>query len=304
MSIILDKGTQLKGTLSEYRIIDVLGQGTFSITYLAGAITNENGKTFSQQVVLKAYFGEEKQQFLKQATAISKVRHDGIAKIIDIFESDNTCYYATEYISGGTFGGYIAAKGNIREEEALKYIREVGETLSFLHGKGIRQINLDPHHVMRRPNGKLVITDFVVGKLADPLADVFSLGALLYYALSAQNPPKALDHVDWELMTNILVGRMVSEPTIAVIKKSMQPHPEDRFQTVNDMLHAIETRERPRNPKTFNDPDQQPDIDGGSPTSFHNHHTPKTGVGKLTYGLIIISVAAAILITLGFILFR
>ncbi len=109
----LKEGSELQN--GKYRIIRVLGQGGFGITYLAESIF------FEKYVAIKEFFPKDfcgrentshlslgtqnnaetvsklKDRFLKEAKNIAKLDHPGIIKIHDIFEEKNTAYYLLEY---------------------------------------------------------------------------------------------------------------------------------------------------------------------------------------------------------------
>ena len=102
----------------KYRIIRLLGQGGFGITYLA-----EN-TMLGKQVAIKEFFPKDfcgrdntshltlgtqnnadtvsklKARFIKEAQNIAKLDHPGIVHIHDIFEENNTAYYVMDYIDG------------------------------------------------------------------------------------------------------------------------------------------------------------------------------------------------------------
>ena len=109
----LKEGSELQN--GKYRIIRVLGQGGFGITYLA-----EN-TFFEKKVAIKEFFPKDfcgrdntshltlgtqnnaetvsklKDRFLKEVKNIAKLDHPGIIKIHDIFEENNTAYYVMDY---------------------------------------------------------------------------------------------------------------------------------------------------------------------------------------------------------------
>ncbi len=181
----LQPNTTLQG--GKYKILKVLGQGGFGITYLAEQTMLE------RNVAIKEFFMKEfcerdgatshvtlgtessretvskfREKFLKEARNIAKLDHPNIVKIFDIFEENGTAYYVMDYIEGESLGDMIKRRGAIPEEEAIGYIKEVGSALTYIHSKSINHLDIKPGNLMKRSdNGKIQVIDFGVAKQYD-----------------------------------------------------------------------------------------------------------------------------------------
>lgn len=71
------------------------------------------------------------------------------------------------------------------------------------------------------------------GVRLDVRSDVYSLGATLYHLLSGVRPPPDAQEVP-------PLSEGVSPAVAAIIRRSMQPDPEERYQTAREMLDAFE----------------------------------------------------------------
>ncbi|MCQ2260699.1 MAG: protein kinase [Bacteroidales bacterium] len=175
--------TTLQG--GKYKIVKVLGQGGFGITYLAYR------NYLDDYVAIKEFFFSKycdrdettshvtvgtkgnrelvdlfKVKFLKEAKKTSKLRHPNIVEILDCFEENATVYYVMEYIEGGNLGDMVKLRGTIPENEAIGYIRQVGKALNFIHEKFINHLDVKPSNVIN-DNGRMVLIDFGVSKQYD-----------------------------------------------------------------------------------------------------------------------------------------
>ena len=171
----------------KYRIIRVLGQGGFGITYLAEHTMLEN------LVAIKEFFPKDycdrndenpnvtigtknstdivqmlQGKFIKEAKNISKLRHPGIITIHDIFQENDTAYYVMDYVDGESLSDMIKRKGPITEEEALGYIRKVADAIDYMHSKSMNHLDIKPANIMiRKSVNEPVLIDFGLAKQYD-----------------------------------------------------------------------------------------------------------------------------------------
>ena len=177
----------------KYRIIRVLGQGGFGITYLA-----EN-TYLDKKVAIKEFFPKDfcwrgntshltlgtqnnaetvaklKDRFLKEAKNIAKLDHPGIVKIHDIFEENNTAYYVMDYIEGENLNEIVKRNGPLTEAKAVEYIVKVGEALEYIHSRNMTHLDIKPANiVVRRSDDQPILIDFGLSKQYDIHGDATS----------------------------------------------------------------------------------------------------------------------------------
>ena len=185
VTLELTPGTMLHN--SSYRILRVLGQGGFGITYLALDVN------LDKQVAIKEFFpkmlcgrslddshvtvltqiNEElveklKSKFLKEARNIARLNHPNIIKIYAAFEQNDTAYYVMELIEGQSLMEYVRANGKLSTEVALDYIRKVGSALEYIHEKRINHLDVKPANILlRASDSQPVLIDFGLSKQYD-----------------------------------------------------------------------------------------------------------------------------------------
>ena len=147
----LKSGTLLQG--GKYRIEKVLGQGGFGITYRAYDMSMD------ADVAIKEFFMKDfcnrsvddssvsvpslgsvemvdryRSKFLLEARRLFKLNHRNIVRVFNVFEENGTAYYVMEYLSGGSLKDRIP-QGGLPEPDALNYIHQVCDALSYIHSK-------------------------------------------------------------------------------------------------------------------------------------------------------------------------
>lgn len=181
----LQTGSTLQS--GKYKILSVLGQGGFGITYLAEN-TMLDGKVAIKEFFFKEYCNRDEEtshvtiptdgnreiverfkvKFIKEARTIFKLNHPNIVRILDIFEENGTAYYVMDYIKGESLGDMVKRRGAVPEAEAIGYIKEAGSALTYIHGKSMNHLDIKPGNLMKREdNSKVQVIDFGVAKQYD-----------------------------------------------------------------------------------------------------------------------------------------
>lgn len=185
MQPYLKEESPLQG--GKYRIVRVLGQGGFGITYLAAHTS------LDKQVAIKEFFpkmycdrdestsrvrltihnnedlaAKFKLKFLKEARNIARFDHPGIVKIHDVFEENDTAYYVMDYIEGESLDVIVRQQGRLPEAKAISYVLKVGAALEYIHSRKMNHLDVKPANIMvRREDDAPILIDFGLAKQYD-----------------------------------------------------------------------------------------------------------------------------------------
>ncbi len=187
----LNSNTDLQN--GKYRILRVLGQGGFGITYLA------EHSILGKKVAVKEFFPKDfcdrdetlaitsfsqnksellarlKARFIKEARNLSNLDNPGIVKIHDIFEENGTAYYVMDYIEGENLNDIVKREGALPEKRAVEYIRKIGMALSYLHSRKMTHFDIKPANIMIRSSDDMpILIDFGLSKQYDSNGDATS----------------------------------------------------------------------------------------------------------------------------------
>lgn len=220
-----------------------------------------------------AYF---KQKFEKEALHIKTLNHPNIVRSAETFKANNTVYFVMEFINGESLSNRIARLGRLSESEALDITRQIGAALRHMHAHNMLHLDVKPDNIMMRGN-EAVLVDFGLSKQYDrngkamtmtlitsgtngyaPMEqfsyrehngfpatlDIHALGATLFKMLTGYgNMQDLVFEIDEEgFPSQKLLAFNVSAHIVAVIEKAMAHLARNRYQSIDEMLKALDTQ--------------------------------------------------------------
>lgn len=273
-------GQTLKDT---YRIEQPLADGGMSQVYLATQLSLSRHVVLK---VLSPGFNDPDfiDLFLREARVCSQINHPNIVSVIDFGQTEEgIVFLAMELLDGETLGDIVTAKGPLSTAKTLWLMEQVCNGIYAAHQQGVIHRDLKPNNIMvSRVSGNdtiVKVLDFGISKplseedlkhtrlgmvmgtpgyLApeqiegqrsiDPRADIYALGAILYFCLTGVPPYKGAGR---EIIMNKQLSSAPApldsfshiEPTAlkmqAVIDKAMQIDKSQRYPDARTMLRAM-----------------------------------------------------------------
>lgn len=172
----------------------------------------------------EAEFSKGRERFENEAKILSQLREGtDVIKIFDTFRQNGTTYYVMEYVHGTTVSEYTAKKGKFSEGQALYTALHIASAFRCIHSRNIIHRDLSPENIMITIDGKVKLVDFgnarpfIDGENSmtvalkhgyapleqyqhhgnhGPWTDIYSLGTVLYYALTLATPDDPMTRLD------------------------------------------------------------------------------------------------------------
>ncbi|WP_418446373.1 protein kinase domain-containing protein [Anaerobutyricum hallii] len=303
------------GLIGRYVIQEVLGQGGFGITYLG------IDKLYGNKVAIKEYYPQKiamrkaqyedvvtvtsieeknnydkgKKRFLDEAQVMARFnKNEGIVKILDFFEANNTAYIVMEYLEGITLKQYLGKYGVLQFRNLIEMMLPLLEALIEIHSQGLIHRDISPDNIMVQHNGKLKLMDFGAARdytesgnksltvilkpgyappeqyqthgVQGPWTDIYALCATIYKCLTGITPPDAIARVmDDKFKEPDQLDGKLSPDIKKILWKGMNIFPEERYQDIvefgEDVYDALFTPEENKKLDLDNEKNIDEDLD-------------------------------------------
>jgi serine/threonine protein kinase len=205
-------------TVSQYKIIEKLGEGGMGVVYKAQDTKLDRLVALKFLPLHVTATDTEKARFLQEAKAASAINHPNVCVIHDIQEHDKQQYIVMEYVEGVTLGQKIR-EGQLQLKNLIEYAIQIAEALNAAHNQNIVHRDIKSENIMVTPTNQFKVMDFGLAKLkgtakltktsstvgtlaymspeqiqgseVDARSNIFSFSVVLYEMLTGQLPFKA-----------------------------------------------------------------------------------------------------------------
>lgn len=271
-----------------YRIVGGIGKGAMGKVYRAVQVGLNRAVALKVLDSNYGAGRDEsfRQRFLVEAALTAKLSHPNTVRIFDYgCSSDGIFYLAMEFLEGDTLDRSLA-KGPLGWRRVLSIGQQIARALREAHELGVVHRDLKPANVMMLSadddTDHVKVLDFGLVKSfvdgqelegraitqqgmlmgsppymapeqgdknrADPRSDIYSLGCILFEALTGKPPYGGsapleiiLKHVNEPIPPVKTPSKFetIPEGMAAVVTKCLQKSPMDRFQSMDEVLQAM-----------------------------------------------------------------
>ena len=260
--------------LGKYEIISEIGRGAM------GAVYKARDPLIDRLVALKTITGGPTAQanlldrFYQEARSAGALQHPNIVTIYELGHEKNTPFIAMEYLEGESLDRIIEQKPVLPLSVKLGYIVRVCDALAYAHQHNVVHRDIKPANIMVTKEGVVKVVDFGIARLtdmsltqpnmmigsraymspqlykgerADARSDIWALGVSLYELLAFRRPftgdseAELMFHIIYEKPEDLQsLSPECTDELAPIVNKMLEKKNEDRYQTMEDVLHAIE----------------------------------------------------------------
>lgn len=245
----------LGSTLAGYRLDALIARGGMGVVYRATHLALD--RPVALKVIAHQFAEDEgfRDRFLRESRLAARLDHPAVVPVYDAREEEGELIVAMRFIAGGDLKKRLA-DGPLPPAEAVALLGQVADALDAAHAAGIVHRDVKPHNILLEDE-RAYLTDFGLAKaLGDsgvlsgtsvvgtveymspeqwrgeqvgPAADIYSLGCVLYEALTGVVPyARQVGDAEPELPRGL----------DAVIERAVAKDPSARYRSATELIEA------------------------------------------------------------------
>lgn len=252
-----------------YELTRILGRGGMAEVYAA------HDRVLDRDVAVKLLLERFKEdsaftrRFSDEAKHAARLNHPHLVGVYDTGQDDGQPFIVMELVNGRSLQEALA-EGAVDVTTAVNVVAAVCDALGYAHQRGVIHRDVKPGNIMLANDGSVKVTDFGIaraigndtvtrtaavlgtaaylspeqaqGGAVDPRSDLYSLGVVLYEALTGTQPFRgesavtvAYQHVQEQPRPPRERNAAISVALEAVVLRALAKNPANRYQSAEDM---------------------------------------------------------------------
>lgn len=276
-----------KTIADRYQMLEIIGQGGIGVVYKAKHILMDRLVAFKMLRSESLRDERNRQRFQQEAKAISSLNHPNIVSVFDFgFTADNSAFLVMDFLDGKDLDTLIQEQGYLTPEETVPIFSQICDAMTQMHQAGIIHRDLKPGNIIIvKKNNKSIakLVDFGMVKLfdsqsgrhaqsltqpgevfgspyymspeqctgmkLDPRSDIYSMGVLMYEAVTGR-PPFLADNMASMAQMHLYenptpIGEVINDANFPewmqnIIFKALEKNVNNRYQSTEEMREALQ----------------------------------------------------------------
>lgn len=276
-AIITTGMLQIGDQFAHFQIQEHMAQGGMSDIYLAYDLVHRREVVL--KIPESSIIGDPAQyeRFQREMEVVTDLNHPAILRGLETGQYNRTPFLVTELVKGAPLRQIITTSAPMPPERAVELARKIAEGMAYCHAHGVIHRDLKPENILVTEEGQPVIMDFglaltkgahrvtysnlsatmgtpdymapeqIEGLRGDARTDIYALGTILFEMLSGHLPFSGDNnmvvmaqhlHGTAPRLDRIQPGAPAS--VAAIVVRCLQLNPEDRYQTMDGLVEALE----------------------------------------------------------------
>jgi serine/threonine protein kinase len=265
--------------IGDYRILRKLGQGGMCPVYL-GFHEREHRRVAIKILPPKlAEVQANVDRFIREATTGSFLNHPNIVRNFAFGQDPVSRHYflVMEYVDGPSVLDLLSRQSPLDIGDAVRIILDIARGLEHAHSRNIIHRDIKPDNILLTQTGVAKLADMglakrtdenstltaarqgfgtphympyeqaVNAKYADGRSDIYALGATLYHLITGEVPFPGETHLEilekkeiGDFLPACAVNPAVSEELDEILEIMLAKEPQDRYQTVSELIVMLD----------------------------------------------------------------
>jgi len=275
-----------------YTILGKIGQGGMGAVYKA--IQTSVNRTVAIKIMSSTAVKDKTyvSRFFQEAQAAAALNHKNLISAIDVGAAGGLYYFVMEFVTGKSCREFMNTKGAFDQAKAIDVAMQMAEVLDHIHSHNMVHRDIKPENILVTPEGTVKLCDLGLAKSTGPVeqsltqdglavgtpyfmspeqvrgdkdvdirADLYSLGASLFYLVTGKHPFEGKSAAE---TMSLHLNAPVPDP------RKLVPTLHEDFAWVIHKLMAKDRKDRYQKPLDLLD-DLKKILDGSSPQHARQH---------------------------------
>ncbi|MFL5726261.1 MAG: protein kinase domain-containing protein [Chloroflexota bacterium] len=258
-----------------YRLLELLGEGGMALVYRGHDERLDRPVAIK---ILRGGFGADPEfvsRFRQEARSAASLHHPNIVTVFDTGTDDGIDFIVMELVEGEDLEHVLARTAPLPVHAATRIVVEVARALEAAHARGIIHRDVKPGNILIEPDGGARVADFgiaraanaagmttagvllgsaqyvspeqVMGEEVTPASDIYSLGVVLYEAVSGRRPfdgpapaAVALERLRVRPAPPSAVAPNLPPGIDPLVMRALEREPADRYRSAGDFAATVE----------------------------------------------------------------